>query len=94
MASDIDSATFKAIVGDAKFTPGSKPVGTIFDVTKGGFTEYKSGASMLDSSYQLRLQTYRSVTTETPFSIVTSRPVNPRFQQSLDFWGVNVVPPK
>jgi hypothetical protein len=65
-----------------------------FDVTKGGYLEYKSGASMLDSSYQLRLQTYRSVTTETPFSIVTTRPVNPRFQQSLDFWGVNVVPPK
>ncbi|MBX9644171.1 MAG: hypothetical protein K2W91_08750 [Novosphingobium sp.] len=89
---EIDSATFRAIVGDAKYTAGGKPVGTIFDVTKGGFMEYKSGSSMLDSSYQLRLQTYRSVTTETPFSIVTTRPVNPRFQQSLDFWGVNVVP--
>ncbi|WP_430444412.1 hypothetical protein [Sphingorhabdus contaminans] len=94
LPADIDSVTFKAIVGDAKFTPGGKPVGTIFDVTEGGFTEYKSGKSMLESSYQLRLQTYRSVTTETPFSIVTSRPVNPRFQQSLDFWGVNVVTPK
>lgn len=93
-AADIESATFKAIVGEAKYTPGGKPIGTIFDVTKNGFTEYKSGASMLDPSYQLRLQTYRSVTTETPFSIVTTRPVNPRFQQSLDFWGINVVPPK
>lgn len=41
LAADIDSVTFKEIVGDAKFTPDGKPVGTIFDVTKGGFTEYK-----------------------------------------------------
>lgn len=60
-AAEIDSAPFRAIVGDAKYTAGGKPVGTIFDVTKGGFTEYKSGSSVLDSSYQLRLQTYRSV---------------------------------
>lgn len=91
---EIDSATFRAIVGEAKYTAGGKPVGTIFDVTKDGFTENKSGSSVLDSSYQLRLQTYRSVTTKTPFSIVTTRPINSRFQQSLDFWGVNVVPPK
>ena len=91
-AADIDSAAFNVIVGPTKYTAGGKPVGTIFDVTKGGFKEFKSGSSMLDSSYQLRLQTYRSLKTDTPFSIVTTRPVNPTFQQWLDRWGVTVAP--
>lgn len=89
----MESALFAVIVGPAKFTRGGKPVGTIFDVSGPGFTERKSGSSVLDSSYQLRLQTYRAVSTHAPFTISTTRPVNPSFQQWLDSWGVAVTKP-
>jgi len=91
---DFDSAAFKVIVGDPKFTPGGLAKGTIFDGTLGGNLELKGGSSMLDSSYQLRLQTYRSLTTDTPLTIETTRPINPAFQSWLDRWGVSVVRPK
>ncbi|MFG1459718.1 hypothetical protein V5F62_25265, partial [Xanthobacter sp. VTT E-85237] len=90
---DFDSAAFKVIVGDPKFTPGGLAKGTIFDGTLGGNLELKGGSSMLDSTYQLRLQTYRSLTTDTPLTIETTRPINPAFQSWLDRWGVSVVRP-
>jgi YD repeat-containing protein len=91
---DFDSAAFKVIVGEPKFTPGGLPKGTIFDGTLGGNMEIKGGSSILDSSYQLRLQTYRSLKTNAPLTIETTRPVNPTFQSWLDRWGVSVVAPK
>lgn len=89
----IDSSAFKVIVGDAKYTAEGNPVGTIYDGTIGnGLGEIKTGTSPLDSSYQLRLQTYGSLLNDTPYTIYTSRPVNPTFSDLLTRWGVNVQP--
>lgn len=89
----IDSAAFKVIVGDAKYTAQGAPVGTIYDASLGsGLGEIKNGSSVLDSSYQLRLQTYGAVANDTPFTIYTSRPVNPTFSDWLTRWGVGVQP--
>ena len=57
----VDTATFRAIVGDAKYTPGGQLKGTIFDGVDGGFLEIKGGSSELNSTYQLRLQTYKAI---------------------------------
>lgn len=89
----VNSATFKAMVGDASYTPGGQLTGTIFDSTDNGYLEIKGGSSPLDTSYQLRLQTYFSVVNNEPYTIMTSRPITSGFQQYLDFWGVNVAPP-
>ncbi|GAA4222138.1 hypothetical protein GCM10022253_29920 [Sphingomonas endophytica] len=91
---DMDSDAFKVIVGEPKFTDGGLPVGTIFDGTIGGNLEIKAGSSMLDSSYQLRLQTYKFLKADTPSTIETTRPINPSFQSYLNRWGVSVVRPK
>jgi RHS repeat-associated protein len=91
---DIDSAAFKVIVGDAKYTAGGLRKGTIFDSTTGGYTEIKAGSSPLVSSYQLRLQVFRSLQTSTPYTIRTSRPVNPEFEDWLTRWGAAVAPLK
>ena len=91
---DMDSAAFKVIVGEPEFTPGGLPKGTIFDGTLGGNLEIKGGSSMLNSTYQLRLQTYRSLKTNTPLTIETTRPINPTFQNWLNRWGVSVARPK
>jgi hypothetical protein len=89
----IDSSAFKVIVGDAKYTANGTPVGTIFDGTVGnGLGEIKTGTSMLDSSYQLRLQTYGALVNDVPYTIYTSRPVNPTFGDWLTRWGVEVKP--
>lgn len=89
----IDSAAFKVIVGDAKYTAGGAPVGTVYDATLGGgLGEIKTGTSVLDSSYQLRLQTYGSLVNDTPYTIYTSRPLNPTFSDWLTRWGVPVQP--
>ncbi len=90
----IDSAAFKVIVGDAKYTKGGQVKGTIFDgVSDTGYLEIKGGRSELNSTYQLRLQTYKSLVDNKPLTIQTTRPVNPEFQKWLDSWGVKVVKP-
>lgn len=89
----IDSAAFKVIVGDAKYTKGGQAKGTIFDNVENGYLEIKGGSSELNSSYQLRLQTYKAHVDRQPFTIQTTRPVNPHFQGWLDSWGVKVVRP-
>jgi hypothetical protein len=60
-----------------------------FDATDAGFLEIKTGKSVLNSSYQMRLQNYRSLMENTPYTIQTSRPIN-QFKAWLDFWGVTV----
>ena len=80
-------------MGEPRFTAGGLPVGTVIDVTQGGFVELKTGLSVLNSSYQLRLQTYRSFIEDTPYTIETMRPINPTFQDYLQRWGVTVEPP-
>jgi len=83
-------------VGDPQYTASGDLVGTIYDGQNAdGLIELKNGSSMLNSSYQLRLETYGSLVNGengTPFSIYTSRPVNPTFQQYLTNWGVSVQP--
>jgi hypothetical protein len=91
---EIESATFKVIVGNAKYTPSGLLQGTIFDVTQGGLREIKGGTSILDSSYQLRFQTYHALKNNLPYTIETTRPVNPVFQEWLNRWGVKVEAPK
>ncbi|MDA9529572.1 hypothetical protein ACM42_14310 [Bradyrhizobium sp. CCBAU 25338] len=89
----IESATFKIIVGDAKYTARGVPIGTVYDATVGnGLGEIKTGVSVLDSSYQLRLQTYGALINDAPFTIYTSRLVNPTFNDWLTRWGVRVKP--
>jgi hypothetical protein len=93
-AEAVETATFKAIVGEAEYTKGGKLVGTAVDATTangGSLVEFKNGTSELVSTYQLRLQTYQAVTEGKSLTIVTTRPVNPEFQKWLEFWGVNIV---
>lgn len=87
------SAAFKVIVGEAKYTKGGVLKGTILDATDAGFVELKGGSSVLESSYQLRLQTYRSLIEGQPYTIRTTRPINPTFQDWLQRWGVKVERP-
>jgi RHS repeat-associated protein len=89
----IDSAAFKLIVGEAEYTPRGLARGTILDSVEGGFLEIKGGASALESTYQLRLQTYRSLIENTPFTIQTTRPVGIEFGQWLNRWSVSIHPP-
>ncbi|MFA7345640.1 MAG: RHS repeat-associated core domain-containing protein [Terrimicrobiaceae bacterium] len=92
-AQQIDSAAFKIIVGEAKYTSTGASVSTIFDgMTSQGLAEVKSGSSLLNSTYQLRLQTYGSLINNQPLSIYTSRPINSQFSNSLNRWGVSVKP--
>jgi len=86
----ISSAAFKVIVGEAKYTPSGKPVGTILDATGDGLLEIKHGISELSSSYQLRLQAFRALAEGTPFTIRSTRPINLTFQGWLERWGVKI----
>lgn len=81
------------IVGEAKYTKGGKPVGTIIDSTEAGLLEIKGGASPLSSSYQLRLQTYYANKEGQILTIETTRPVNQSFLEWLQDWGVEVRKP-
>jgi len=87
------SAAFQVIVGQPQYTPGGQLVGTIVDSTRGGLLEIKGGSSILNSSYQLRLQTFNSVVNNIPMTIETTRPVNPTFRNYLQRWGVQVSRP-
>lgn len=90
----VQSAAFQVIVGPAQYTAGGDLVGTISDsAAGGGLLEIKGGSSTLNSSYQLRLQTYNSVVNNVPLTIETTRPVNPTFMNYLQNWGVTVKPP-
>jgi RHS repeat-associated protein len=90
----VQSAAFQVIVGPPQYTAGGQLVGTISDGTAGGgLLEIKGGSSTLNSSYQLRLQTYNSVVNNVPLTIETTRPVNPTFMNYLQNWGVTVKSP-
>ena len=92
---DIESSAFKVIVGPAKLTPKGKFVGIKFDSLSGELLEIKHGKSVLDSSYQLRLETYfylkkSQVDPTTRFILQSERPINPLFDAWLERWGVLV----
>ncbi len=90
----VQSAAFQVIVGPPQYTAGGQLVGTISDsTTGGGLLEIKGGSSTLNSSYQLRLQTYNSVVNNIPMTIETPRPVNSTFMDYLQRWGVKVTSP-
>jgi hypothetical protein len=88
----IQSLAFKAIVGDPRFTTTGLARGTVLDSVESGFTEIKSGSSTLDSTYQLRLQTYRALAEKQPFTIYTNRPIDPQFGHWLNPRGVQIEP--
>src|SRR5665213_3168493 len=88
----IGSEDFHQIVGSPHYTATGLPRGTVLDSVIAGFAEIKSGASVLDSTYQLRLQTYRSVIEKQPLTIYTSRPVDADFDQWLHPHGVAIKP--
>jgi hypothetical protein len=48
------------------------------------------GSKVLESSYQLRLMTYRSMVTGEALTIRTTRPINPTFESWLNRWGVAI----
>jgi hypothetical protein len=88
-----ESAAFRVIVGKPKYTEGGLLRGTIFDATEGGLLEIKGGSSLMGSSYQFRLQVYRSLLLDVPLTIRTTRPINPTFADWLTRWGVTIQNP-
>jgi hypothetical protein len=86
------SAVFRSIVGDPRYTARGLARGTVLDSIEEGLAEIKSGTSVLDSTYQLRLQTYRSVIEKQPLTIYTNRPIPAPFRRWLDPKGVKVKP--
>ena len=83
----MDSAAFRVMVGEPKFTSGGQPVGVIVDSLG---LEIKGGSSRLGSSYQLRMMAYRAFVENEPLTILTTRSVRPGFRSWLDRWGVGV----
>jgi hypothetical protein len=86
-AEQIQSAAFKLIVGEAKYTKGGQLTGVLPDAVG---LEIKSGASTLGTSYQLRLLTYRALLTREPLMLLTTRPLVSSFEAWLQRWGVSV----
>jgi hypothetical protein len=90
----MESAGFKAIVGDAKRTKNGDPRGIYFDGTPDtgfpGYLELKFGRSELRTTYQMRLEVYKSMIDEVPMTLRTTRPINAEFERWLEFWGVNI----
>jgi hypothetical protein len=88
----IGSADFRQIVGEPHYTATGLARGTVLDSVAAGLAEIKSGASVLDSTYQLRLQTYRAHIEKKPLTIYTSRPVDVGFGHWLNPHGVAIKP--
>jgi hypothetical protein len=86
------SDAFRAVVGAPRYTSRGLARGTVLDSIEAGLAEIKSGTSALDSSYQLRLQTYRSLIEKQPLTIYTNRPIASPFRRWLDPKGVKVKP--
>nr|WP_253899979.1 RHS repeat-associated core domain-containing protein [Corallococcus carmarthensis] len=90
-AEQMESAAFRVLVGEPKLTSQGNPVSTIFDASIGpGVAEIKTGKSLLNSTYQLRLQVYGSLVNGWKFTLYTSRPINPAFRAFLTRWGVSI----
>jgi RHS repeat-associated protein len=87
-AEQIASAAFKVIVGPAKYTAKTGlAVGVKVDSIG---LELKGGVKVLESSYQLRLMTYRALVVGEPLTLRTARPINPTFEAWLIRWGVTI----
>lgn len=88
----VGSDSFRRIVGDARYTATGLARGTVLDSVEPGLAEVKSGASMLESSYQLRLQAFRAAAERRPLTLYTSRPLGPGLGHWLGPHGVRVSP--
>jgi filamentous hemagglutinin len=88
----IGSEAFRAIVGDPRYTSRGLARGTVLDSTEKGLVEIKSGSSELDSTYQLRLQTFRSVVEKRHLTLYTSRIVPSSLRRWFSPKGVEVKP--
>ena len=88
----VGSPNFRQIVGSPHYTPTGLARGTVLDSIAAGFSEIKSGGSILETTYQLRLQTYRSVIEKRPLTIYTSRPIDVGFGHWLNPHGVAIKP--
>jgi hypothetical protein len=89
-ADQMNSAAFRVIVGEPKFTPDGLPMGVITDSIG---LELKGGGKALESSYQLRLMTYRALVEGEPLTILSTRVPNASFAAYLSRWGVTVQAP-
>lgn len=88
----VASSGFRAIVGTPHYTATGLVRGTVLDSVTGEFAEIKSGLSLLDSTYQLRLQTYRSLVERRRLTFYTNRPVESAFRRWLEPLGVAIKP--
>jgi hypothetical protein len=88
----VGSLDFREIVGSPHYTATGLARGTVLDSVAAGLAEIKSGGSTLESTYQLRLQTYRSIVEKKPLTIYTSRPVDVDFGHWLNPHGVAIKP--
>ena len=91
-AEQVHSLAFKSVVGNPRYTSTGLARGTVLDSVEAGFSEIKSGRSPLDSTYQLRLQTYRALVEKKPLTIYTNRPVDVDFGHWLNPRGVQIEP--
>jgi hypothetical protein len=91
-AEQVHSPAFKDIVGHPKYTSTGLARGTVLDSVESGLSEIKSGSSTLDSTYQLRLQTYRALVEKQSLTIYTNRPVDADFGRWLNPRGVQIEP--
>jgi len=88
----INSSEFKKIVGPPQYTERGYARGTVMDVADGEFAEIKSGESVLEPTYQLRLQAYRAAVEKRPLRIYTNRPVSAQFAERITSLGVAIEP--
>ena len=88
----VGSLDFREIVGSPHYTSTGLAKGTVLDSVAAGLAEIKSGGSILESTYQLRLQTYRSIIEKKPLTIYTSRPIDVDFGHWLNPHGVAIKP--
>jgi hypothetical protein len=88
----VGSLDFREIVGSPHYTATGLARGTVLDSVAAGLAEIKSGGSTLESTYQLRLQTFRSIVEKKPLTIYTSRPIDVDFGHWLNPRGVAIKP--
>jgi hypothetical protein len=88
----IESEEFKHIVGPARYTPRGYAQGTVMDVADGAFAEIKSGSSVLEPTYQLKLQAFRALAENRPLVIYTNRQISPELREKIAGLPVAIEP--
>jgi len=88
----IESPLFKKIVGVCQYTKQGIHKGTVLDSTDGGYTEIKSGSSMIYPTRQIRLQTFKATIDEKTLTIYTDRPISDELKRWSKTYGVKLMP--